>query len=415
MKKHPIRAAGVASIAALMLGCSDKLPSENETPGGNTSTISATAGTSLSGFYGNFVTGVPQVTVTDKQGHPRAGVAVSFAVLGGGHLTGAAALTDSAGRASPTSWRLGSSGTQSASATIGGEALISFTAAAAAPPASSFHIEVRYAAGTTPTAAQRAAFDAAASRWSRIILRGGAPYPVHEVVQGCGDISGETVDGVVIIAALDSLDGAGKILGSAGPCILRDADYLPAQGSMQFDTADLAMLEARGQLDAVILHEMAHVLGFGTIWEIYAGAGFPANAFLVRADTSNPVFTGPASLAAMFGLAGAVGFGGTAVPVEATGGSGTAFSHWREATFGAELMTGWINPGTDPLSALTIAQFRDLGYVVNDALGDSYSFAALLQAAGQAPLPLVEGQLTMPLIVIDRSGHKVRTVPRIYK
>ena len=35
---------------------------------------------------------------------------------------------------------------------------------------------------------------------------------------------------------------------------------------MQFDSADLASLEAQGQLVNVILHEMGHVLGLGTIW-----------------------------------------------------------------------------------------------------------------------------------------------------
>jgi hypothetical protein len=50
---------------------------------------------------------------------------------------------------------------------------------------------------------------------------------------GCGNIRGETVDGVVIHAKLDSIDGAGQVLGQAGPCILRDADLLPAQGIMQ--------------------------------------------------------------------------------------------------------------------------------------------------------------------------------------
>jgi leishmanolysin len=411
-----MKTAELILTAVVIAGCGETLPLQNTTTSSrNTTALTASAGTNLSGLFGNFVTGVPQVTVTDKQGHPLANTAVSFVALGGGSLTGGSALTDSAGHASPTSWRLGSGGTQSVSASVSGAKPITFIAAASAPPPGTFHIEVRYAAGTTPTEVQRAAFDSAAAKWSRIILRGGAPYPVYEVDQGCGDIRGEIVDGLVITAALQPIDGAGKILGSAGPCILRDENYLPAQGLMQFDTADLATLETHGQLQQVILHEMGHVLGFGTIWEIYAGAGQPANAFLVRTPAEDPSFAGAASGFALFGLAGAFGFGGTPVPVENTGGTGTIFSHWREATFGQELMTGWLNAGTNPLSALTIAQFRDLGYEVNDALGESYSFAAMLQAGGNAPLPLIEGKLTMPLIVIDRTGYAVRRVERIYK
>ena len=46
--------------------------------------------------------------------------------------------------------------------------------------------------------------------------------------------------------------------------------------SWRFDTADLASLESDGRLLGVILHEMGHVLGIGTIWETFGllfGAG----------------------------------------------------------------------------------------------------------------------------------------------
>ena len=39
---------------------------------------------------------------------------------------------------------------------------------------------------------------------------------------------------------------------------------------MSFDTADLARMEADGSLTDVILHEMGHVLGFGTLWSRHA-------------------------------------------------------------------------------------------------------------------------------------------------
>jgi len=58
-----------------------------------------------------------------------------------------------------------------------------------------------------------------------------------------------------------------------------------------------------------------------------------------------------------------------AVPLETGGGSGTAGSHWSEAVFNTELMTGYNDVGTeaipDPLSALTVASLKDLGYVVS--------------------------------------------------
>jgi hypothetical protein len=409
MKTQRASAAAFLAAAVLISACGDNSPLEN-TPASEqfSRVISATAGSNLSGLYGNFVTGVPQAKVTDRKGLPLAGVAVSFEALGGGLLTRASATTDSAGLASPTSWRLGTGGPQSVRATSSGAASLVFTAAASTPPAGTFRIEVRYDSATTPTAAQRAAFDAAAAAWTRLILRGGVPYQVYEDA-GCGDIRGETVDGVVIHAKIDSIDGAGAILGQAGPCILRDADLLPAQGIMEFDTADLAALERRGQLEQVILHEMAHVLGFGTLWNF--GAGIRPD-YLMATPAEDPTFTGPASRFALFGLAGAGFLGNGAVPVENTGSPGTRLSHWREATFGQELMTGWLNGGITPLSALTLAQFRDLGYEVNDALGDAYTFAAAIQASVAAPVQLIERGLTSPLVVINRAGRMVRTIKR---
>ena len=45
---------------------------------------------------------------------------------------------------------------------------------------------------------------------------------------------------------------------------------------MSFDTADLAQIEADGSLVRVIMHEMGHVLGIGTIWDRSACARAPA-------------------------------------------------------------------------------------------------------------------------------------------
>jgi hypothetical protein len=65
---------------------------------------------------------------------------------------------------------------------------------------------------------------------------------------------------------------------------------------------------------------------------------------------------------------------GGLVPLENGGGSGTAGSHWAEASFapnGAlmsnELMTGYVAPGeTTLLSDTTVAAFADMGYRVQD-------------------------------------------------
>ena len=120
-----------------------------------------------------------------------------------------------------------------------------------------------------------------------------------------------------------------------------------------------------------------------------------------------------AARAAFFGaVATGTTFTGLAVPVESGGGAGTAYSHWRESTFGNELMTGFLNSGANPLSAFTVDQFRDLGYTVNDALADTYTFQALLRSAFETPLQLIEGKVRGDIIVINRSGHAVARIPR---
>ncbi len=382
--------------------------------------VVASGGTALAGFFGNYLTGVPEVTVTDGTGKPVAGALVGFSVTGGGGtLTGASALTDFLGKASITSWRLGPSGAQTVTASTGALTPVTFTANGSTPPASTFRIEVRYP-NTQPTVAQKAAFDAAAARWTQLILAGAPPYTV---VPGDTDPSGtcpsllnQTVDGIIIYADLKAIDGVNGVLGSTGVCIIRDVGFLPVEGLMTFDTADLPGLESNGTLNLVILHEMGHALGFGTIW-VLSIPGLGTNAFLSGFPGSDPTFNGPAARAAFYGaVAAGTTFTGTAVPVEGSFGAGTRYSHWRESTFSTELMTGFLGPGTvNPLSAMTVQQFRDLGYVVNDAIADNYSFQALIQAAGTPSLQIVEGQLPGSITVINRRGGVVARIPRVYR
>ena len=379
--------------------------------------ITASGGTSLSGFFGNYIVGFPEVTVTDALGNPVAAATVNFLVTqGDGRITGQVSQTDFLGRASVTSWRLGPAGSQSMTATTGSLPPVVFTATGSAPPGGTFRIEVRYETGTNPTASQQAAFNAAAARWTQLILAGGAPYPIkpEEVVPSCGSVSG-TIDGVVIIANLAPIDGVGNILGAAGPCIVRDEGFLPVTGVMRFDTADLANLESNGALNNVILHEMAHVLGFGTMWNFSDPSLTGVNAFLIGTTTADPTFNGLGARAAFFGsVIPGTTFSGLAVPVEGSFGPGTRLSHWREASFINELMTGFLNSGSNPLSAVTVQQFRDLGYVVDDATADNYNFVGQIQAAGAAGLALVEGQLPGVITVINRKGRVVGRVPRSY-
>lgn len=231
-------------------------------------------------------------------------------------------------------------------------------------PSSDFKIDIEFLGGLTST--QRAIFQDAAARWSEIIV-GDLPTTT---------VNGKEVDDIVIGAQGKHIDGAGgpdgNVLGQAGPTHLRDGSLLPAAGVMSFDTHDLADMEADGSLLDVIVHEMGHVLGIGTLWSFAGYLEDPVDN--VGAD--DPKFIGPKAVAAYGMLLGVEG--APPVPVEATGGPGTANGHWRESTFDNELMTGWIDQGVfNPISAITVASLKDLGYDVNMDAADDYGVPAM--------------------------------------
>ena len=130
-------------------------------------------------------------------------------------------------------------------------------------------------------------------------------------------------------------------------------------------------------LDDVIEHEMAHLLGFGTVWDL--------DGFLRDTTTSDPWFSGPDAQAAF--RKALPSFRDKIVPVEANGGSGTTLSHWRESVMTNELMTGFLNNGANPLSAVTIESMADLGYTVNVGAADPWPTpsSGVSGAAAQPP------------------------------
>lgn len=273
-----------------------------------------------------------------------------------------------------------------------------------APP-SQFEIEVRYV-GATPTAAQQAAFTAAEERWENTVIGDLTSAAVNIGAGACGidhPALSETIDDLLIYAEVTEIDGAGGTLGQAGPCLVRTATGLAVVGVMQFDDADLVDLEAAGDLQTVVTHEMGHVLGFGV--------SSPWDDILVGAGTADPYFPGTEALVQ---YAAAGGTAANAVPVEATGGEGTQDAHWRETHMGAEMMTGFLNSGvTNPLSAITIGALEDMGYQVDITVGDDYTVAAALLAAARGRrLDLALGERLMhPRFTVDAAG-RVSVLPR---
>ncbi|MGH1349617.1 MAG: hypothetical protein ACRBBN_02235 [Methyloligellaceae bacterium] len=165
-------------------------------------------------------------------------------------------------------------------------------------------------------------------------------------------IEGKSIQGVLINASSEKIDGPQGILGSAGPTHIRTGNNLPVMGIMKFDSSDLARLKEKGELEDVILHEMFHVLGAGTLWQ--------HRKLLINSETDNPQYIGKSALDEYHLLKGHENE--KSIPVANRGGPGTKNGHWRETTFGAELNTGFISGDHRPLSRMSIAALADIGY-----------------------------------------------------
>ncbi len=203
--------------------------------------------------------------------------------------------------------------------------------------------------------------------------------------QIAGRADGSTFQ-ISIDASVAPNDGAGGTLASAGPTFATcsfggsfSADILGCNGiggtvysvagDMNFDSADIGTFAAGGPnfgdggLLDIIIHEMAHVLGFGTLWGLnglYTDGTFQ--------------YTAPNALAAYQAECDA---SATFVPVEDGGGPGTVDGHWDEtfACGSGEIMTGFID-SRNFLSGVTLGALEDLGYVI---------------ASDPAPIPLPAG------------------------
>ena len=169
-----------------------------------------------------------------------------------------------------------------------------------------------------------------------------------------------------------TIDGPGMVLAQAGPdrvvsfqsrnLFTTRLYTIPTQSTISLDFPDVAPMVATGLLQDVILHEMAHALGFGSLWAQnnltsplngvgltqYTGGMYAIQEY--RKEIRNPVVSH--------------------IPLEQSGGAGTAGGHWtsispffvQEDT--QELMIGFAG-FNNFVSETTWGSMADLGYAVD--------------------------------------------------
>lgn len=382
---------GVALLIPVLYACSD---SSGPGPVGpfNAITIRGDTQTALAGTVVPLpITVVPQ----DASGKTVPGETATFAVTaGGGTISNTTGQVNSDGTITAPAWTLGNSAVpQQLQVTVEGKTMV-----INATVKTAYQIQISFFGRTLPPD-QQALFTNAVARITAAVVGPLPPVnPGNSKPIDCG-VSGSApfpnpINGLLIYASIDSIDGPRNILAESFPCFLRLAgaatDFRTSVGVMKFDSADIGLLTANGtgNLQEVITHEMLHILGVGTFWD-------PSDKnLLINDSTPSVAYIGPG------GIAGCKAIGGfttcaTSVPVEGKmGGEGTLYSHWDEATFKNELLTGFLNTGVNPLSRMTIQSLSDFGYVVNPAAADPFTIpGGSIRAEGSVAIthPMLPG------------------------
>eukprot|EP00752_Nemacystus_decipiens_P014212 g12641.t1 len=121
---------------------------------------------------------------------------------------------------------------------------------------SDFSITIQYEGDWTQS--REDLFEAAASRWAEVLT--------HIPCTGTSEW-GDDAGVLRITATLEVIDGVDGSLGQAAPeGVWSECEGISYYGFMRFDIDDVERLETDGTLFGIVLHEMGHVIGIGTLW-----------------------------------------------------------------------------------------------------------------------------------------------------
>jgi len=224
-----------------------------------------------------------------------------------------------------------------------------------------YDITVANFGNDVPTPMQEA-ISSSIRRWKSTVsdIPGGIKIPKDFDCAGVKIEQEIIIDDMLVLFGIITIDGVNGTLAQAGLCggITIKGKFYPALYIIVFDVADYPALESEGHLESVMLHEIGHAIGIGSLWD----------QFKLLAGSSPLVYKGKG------GIKGLQMIGGSGKPiVEEEGGDGTARGHWDEETYGDELMTGYLKNVKGKLSKMTIQSIVDLGYKVSLDSADPYT------------------------------------------
>ena len=225
------------------------------------------------------------------------------------------------------------------------------------------------------TERQKEELQYAVRRWMAVITKDLPDYTFTQNWSGrCGGQSyeipsGERIDDLRIYVRREEME----VGGWGGPHLLREETHLPVLGCMAFNPEEKSV-------PYLAIHEIAHVLGFGPIWEVL---GFYQNP-----PDGDEHFNGPLAIAA-FNDAGGWGYTGKKVPLENR-------AHWRLSVLPDEIM---ITGSGGTLSAITVQSLADLGYGVDVTQADPYTLPGA--TAGKMAAKISSYQPSAPGPVLD--------------
>lgn len=212
-----------------------------------------------------------------------------------------------------------------------------------------FSLELNFGPGTeTLTASHRHTIRKAGDRIEQMVTQ--SPFNAPHTI---------TID-------IESGDFGPGFLASAGPTRVRRLETapIPIHGEVIFNTnPESDLLDHPRYLYDTMVHELTHVVGFGTLWPDYETIS-DYNQGLYDANT----FAGQV-YGEMLGT-----FIPTPVELTVNVGEGSDLGHWRKnPTFDNEIGVEAGHPNEQQVtSALTIASLRDLRWTVNYGAAEEY-------------------------------------------